>query len=77
MSEWISVEEDIPETEGAVIVFIDGDVDTATWTNDVYKLQGGSGGENGFFCGYQDSYGDRPIMIKPSHWMALPEPPNA
>ena len=47
------------------------------WTADVYKEQGGKGGQAGWFSGrYSDHWGDRPIMESPDYWMPLPEAPE-
>ena len=53
----------------------DGDVYKTQWTDDVYKFQGGSGGNEGWFSGnYADLWGDSPLMDYPTHWQPVPKP---
>lgn len=60
MSEWISVEEEMPDDGVWVIGYVDGDMaETVSWNerNEMF--------ENGFEW-----------IEKVTHWMPLPEPPK-
>ncbi len=61
MSEWISVDEQMPQKSGWVITVDDGEVIPA-W----YRL--------GRFA-ISDDDGDD-LVIEPTHWQPLPEPPQ-
>jgi hypothetical protein len=51
----------------------DGEPFITAWVDDVWTVQGGSGGPSGWFSGrYRDHWGDNPILDVFTLWTALP-----
>ena len=68
MSEWISVENELPQADFMVLVCVDDDVYT-----DIYR-EGVNDGEYYFDTEYIGI--EMVIIPKITHWMPLPEPPE-
>jgi len=76
MSEWISVEDELPELGVAVTTI--GKKDDGCWTTPITAQLYIDGEKQRFISGFSFG-GDRLIRTmvetKPTHWMPLPKPP--
>lgn len=68
MSEWISVEDRLPEYDEEVLIF-DGRISAAIYTPRDNEC-------DGFMGEGLDSYGNAYFYDDVTHWMPLPEPPK-
>ena len=77
MSEWISVKERLPEPDAEVLAIIKGYPETVAVTK--YLADNDSKIERdyvGDFAEYHNDMEDYCVIMIPTHWMPLPEPPN-
>ena len=63
MSEWISVDDRLPEDYCMAIVFQDGAMRMVFWDTSEWTLP-------------DMPFGPSPMCYEPTHWMPLPEPPK-
>lgn len=75
MTQWSTTVADAPKDRKILVKNgEDGEPFITSWIDDVYTVQGGSGGQAGWFSGrYSDRWGDSPIMDTFTHWMDLPQ----
>ena len=79
-SRWVSVEEQLPDADATVLVWIPGQFDglQATGLCDVLVGRTEEGSVWFAYIDYNERWltGDDATPISPTHWMPLPEPPS-